>query len=482
MEKLVKYIKYLLVILLFIGTLSCNEWLNLEPENQLVKQEFWQKKEDVAAVMAAMYDAYRENVVALWMWGEVRADMSEISGSDYSGYQSIARSEILSTNSVVNWGGFYNAINLANTIMSYSKDVLKIDDTFDPVLEKSYEAEALFIRSKCYFDLVRIWKEVPLILNASNTDTVSFSVKKSTEAEIIKQIEADLLKAKEFAYVDDYASTPEMYKGRANKHSINALLADIYLWSEQYEKCIQACDEIINSGKFQLLGTNEWFTLFYPGNSVESIFEIQFNEAYESERNPICSNIMGIVGGSKVALKTYAKELFTTTDIRKAYPDARSKYLYKSITTKTKRTSTESDANVIYYRYSDILLMKAESLAELERYSEANNYINEILQRASLSPMNINPSKETFRTIIMEERAKEFAFEGKRWFDVLHFAKKNNFENKNLIIQMILEGADVKKKPVLRSRILDPMSYYLPIPENELKANPLLEQNPFYDR
>nr|HPR61464.1 RagB/SusD family nutrient uptake outer membrane protein [Prolixibacteraceae bacterium] len=163
-------------------------------------------------------------------------------------------------------------------------------------------------------------------------------------------------------------------------------------------------------------------------------------------------------------------------------PDPRAKFVYKSIASKTKRTYNESDANVIYYRYSDILLIKAEALAELDRFGEANEYINQIRERAAQSPMNINPEKELFRTIIMEERAKEFAFEGKRWFDVLHFAKKNNFENKNLIIQMILEGADVKKKPVLRSRILDTMSYYLPIPEGELKTNTKLVQNPFYDR
>lgn len=128
MKKLVQYIKSLLVVVLLICTVSCNEWLNLEPENKLVKQEFWQKKEDVAAVMAAMYDAYRDNVTALWMWGEIRADMSEISGT-LSGYPSVAQSEILSTNVAINWDGFYNAINLANTIMTYSKDVLKIDDT-----------------------------------------------------------------------------------------------------------------------------------------------------------------------------------------------------------------------------------------------------------------------------------------------------------------------------------------------------------------
>jgi tetratricopeptide (TPR) repeat protein len=482
MEKFKKYIQYLFIGLLITTTVACNEWLNLEPENKLVKQEFWQKKEDVAAVMAAMYDAYRENVVPLWILGEVRADMVEISSSSLGGYQSIAQSDILPTNGSINWSGFYNAINLSNTILEFADDVLEIDETFDIKTEKAYEAEALFIRSKCYFDLVRIWKEVPLVLSASSTDTVSFSVRKSSEAEIIKQIEKDLILARNFANTDEYASTPEMYKGRVNTHSINALLADVYLWSEQYEKCIQACDEIINSGKFQLMATTDWFSIFYPGNSPESIFEIQFNQAYE-EFNPLCSDIMGVVGNSKVNLKPYAKELFGTTDIRIGYMDPRSKFLYKSITSKTKRKSqTDCDANVIYYRYGDILLMKAEALAELGQFSEANNYINELLQRASLAPMTIAPEIESFRTIIMEERAKEFAFEGKRWFDVLHFAKKNHYENKNLIIQMILEGADIKKKPVLRSRILDTMSYYLPIPEGELKANPELVQNPFYDR
>ena len=482
MEKSVKYIKLFVVALLLLGSTSCNQWLDLEPENKLVKQEFWQKKEDVSAVMAALYDSYRENAVALWLFGEVRADMVEISGSTLDNYQLIAQSEILSTNGAVKWSPFYNSINLANTVLFYADDVLKIDDTFDPKTEKAYEAEALFIRSKCYFDLIRIWKEVPLVLNASSSDTVSFSMKKSSEAEIINQIERDLLDAKATAYTNEYASDPGMFKGRANLYSIDALLADVYLWSEQYEKCIQLCDEIINSGLFQMQSTAEWFNIFYPGNSPEGIFEIQFNAAYEDERNPLCTSVMGISGSMQVGLKPYAKELFTTTDIRKGYLDPRSKFVVKNITTKVKRTYNESDANISYYRLGDILLMKAEALSELGRFGEANEYINTIRERASLPPMVVNPQIETFRNIILEERSKEFAFEGKRWFDVLRFAKRNNFENKNLIIQMILEGADAKQKPILRSRILDTMSYYLPIPESELKANPKLVQNPFYDR
>ena len=481
MKKIIKYINYLIVSILILSPVACNNWLDLEPENDLVKQEFWQKKEDVAAVMAAMYDAYRENSDELWTWGEVRADMVQFT-SGFGDYQSIGRSDILPTNRSINWSGFYNAINLANTILLFSKDVLALDETFEFKIEQAYESEALFIRAKCYFDLVRVWKEVPLILEASSSDTVSFSVPKNTEAEIIRQIETDLLKAKATAFKDEFIETPEMFKGRANVYSMNALLADVYLWSEQYEKCIQICDELINSGKFQLQNEKNWFDLYYPGNAPESIFEIQFNDNLDGEENPFNVNIIPAVGSSKVGLKPAVEDLFTVGDIREGDPDPRSKYQLKSLSPKTKRTTNDRDANMIYYRYADILLMKAEALAELGNFAESNNLINQIVERATLTPLNIQPDLEQFRSIILEQRAKEFALEGKRWFDVLRFAKKNHFENKDLIVRMILEGADVKLRPVLRSRVLDTMSYYLPISQSELDHNPMLVQNPYYDR
>lgn len=482
MKNRTKYIHFLLVGLLMLGAVSCNNWLDLEPENKLVKQEFWKKKEDVAAVMAAMYDAYRENSEHLWSMGEVRADMVEFSSGLFPAYNLLSRSEILPTNSSANWSGYYNAINLANTIMVFAEQVLPLDETFDTDTEKAYESEALWIRAKCYFDMVRIWKEVPLILVASSSDTVSFAVEKNTEAEIIKQIETDLLNAKPNAYKDQYADNPEMFRGRANVYSITALLADVYLWSEQYDKCIEACDEIINSGKFRLMSSNNWFDLYYPGNAPESIFEIQYNDAYENEESPFNTQIVPLVGSSRINLKPYAQELYSATDIRQGDPDPRSKFQYKTLSPKLKRSTNERDVNMIHYRYADILFMKAEALAETGKFSESNALINELLNRAEISPINLEPTITNFRSVILEQRAKEFALEGKRWFDVLRFAKKNHFENKSLIIQMILEGADAKTKPILRSRVLDTMSYYLPISQAELDHNPKLVQNPYYDR
>ena len=84
--------------------------------------------------------------------------------------------------------------------------------------------------------------------------------------------------------------------------------------------------------------------------------------------------------------------------------------------------------------------------------------------------------------MLRDERGREFLFEGRRWFDMLRAAKRNQFENKQLIIDMILSGADIKQQAILRTRVYDTLSYYLPIQERELIYNQNLVQNPFYDR
>ena len=147
-----------------------------------------------------------------------------------------------------------------------------------------------------------------------------------------------------------------------------------------------------------------------------------------------------------------------------------------------RRDYSQKDANYIYYRYADLLLMKAEALAELNRFSESQELINEVALRAGNPAVFLNQSISEFRTAILTERAREFAFEGKRWFDLLRFAKRNMFENKNLVINILLSKASDEKRPILRGRILDPNGFYLPIPEDDIKYNDKLNQNPYYDR
>ncbi len=475
--------KNMMVISLLLILFSCDKWLDLEPENDLIRQEFWQTKDDVDAVLAAMYDAYRETSLESLIWGELRADMIQLLGNDFADYARIARSDISPTNGAVKWGEYYFAINLANTLMEYSGDVLDMDDRFTEQLKLSYDAEAIYIRALCYFYLVRIWKDVPLILKASTSDTVNFYVPKSTEYKVLNFLISDLKYAETIAYDLQNFNDPVVFRGRANLYSIQALLADIYLWLEQYDKCLEYCEKIIGSGIYSLLTEENWFSLYYPGNSQESIFEIQYNDNYNYEENPMYEKFLPLSGGGAAFATTISLTMFDVEDIRFCSGNPWNKYVRKSIISNIRRDNSERDANFIYYRYSDILLMKSECLAETGKLKEGYQLLNEVVNRAGIGSVELTESIYQYRESLLNERAREFAMEGKRWFDVLRFAKKDHFADKNKITSIILSKfTNPNDLERLKARIKDTMFYYLPIPQIDMDVNKALVQNPFYDR
>jgi len=125
--------------------------------------------------------------------------------------------------------------------------------------------------------------------------------------------------------------------------------------------------------------------------------------------------------------------------------------------------------------------MKAEALSQLGRYDEALQIINiNIRNRALMNSINITNSPEAFEDAILDERAKELAFEGKRWFDLLRMGRRNNYSRKEKLIEIIIEKVPSTQKLVLASKLTDPLGWYLPIEEDELERNNNLEQNPYY--
>jgi hypothetical protein len=88
--------------------------------------------------------------------------------------------------------------------------------------------------------------------------------------------------------------------------------------------------------------------------------------------------------------------------------------------------------------------------------------------------------KEGIDQFILEERAREFAFEGKRWFDLLRNAKRDNYSNLNILVELITRITDSSVQQSAINKIRDFDSHYFPIAENELFSDTKLEQNPFY--
>jgi len=483
--------KYLTLVLLILSPLSCNEWIELQPPDGLVREEYWQTKEDVETLLMSAYETLASMDELLFLHGELRADMIEGDDNQSTREQLIAEGNIYPDNRLSDWDDFYKVINSCNEVIKNAPEVQIIDNTFTDFQLQSLMSEAIFIRSLTYFYLVRIYKDVPMILEPTESDNVDFYISKSTDEEILNQIINDLENYRPTSPNGNFV-TVEENKGRASKNAFNALLADIYLWKFDYEKVIEYVDDIIASEEYFLLPGGFWFELYYPGNSPESIFELQF----DGQRNQANSTFeLTHQQGEEYDPSQKAIEMFSiefsrelirgeNNSIRK-YGDGDYiiwKYVGRAGDGKSFRGGNEfQSCNWIVYRYADVLLMKAEALSQLERYSEALSIINQIRERAEVIALNLPNSKIAYEDAILEERALELAFEGKRWFDLLRMGRRNDFSRKSDLIDIIVANVPSTQKRIIATKLSNPLGWYMPIYDSEIERNLNLEQNPYYN-
>ena len=297
--------------------------------------------------------------------------------------------------------------------------------------------------------------------------------------------------------METYGSTPAD-KGRLTKYSIYALEADAYLWMEKYDSCIAACDKVIGSGRYGLMDgsvQSVWYNnVFYVGNSAESIFEFQFDQ---QALNPFYSLMIvatnHFIGSSRVMDEVYGIDLTDATkkDIRGDGGSIRAtdQMIWKFAgatggTNLTPRGASDSWAHWFVYRYSDILLLKAEALAWVNRGQEALDIITNIRTRAgAIEGTSESPDPSSAIDVsnyVLNERAREFAFEGKRWYDVLRHAKRNNYAHLEIMLDMVAMTAPGNMQQSIINKYKDVRSHYLPINQTELQADKQLVQNPYY--
>jgi len=476
-------IKY--ILLLIVVTLSsCDEWLDLRPPDGLVQDEYWKSKEDVKAALMGAYLQLAQMDELLFQYGEVRADMIDRGNNTPRDVEDIMDGNIYPENNLCDWSEFYKIINYCNLVLQYNPVVYELDLTYSEIMKQGIEAEALFLRSLSYFYLVRIFKDVPFTTQATVSDSVNIYLPVSKDTDILSAIKEDLNTALEIAS-DDYGSV-ENNLGRATKNAINALLADICLWNFEYEECISYIEEIENS-LINLVSGPQWYTIFYPGNTLEGIFEVQYDEGLgQGNRLYRITFTQDQYSASQKAVELLSRQdadelvrgdgSYRSTDLKiwkycGAAGDA----------TSVRPSSERSNGNWIIYRYADILLMKAEALSQLEEYDQAIEYLNRIRTRANMATKLAAGDPETFEDLILDERAKEFAFEGKRWFDLMRMGRRNDFARKDKLISIIVQNVPSNRRLVLVSKLSNPLGWYLPISADELERNKELEQNPYYE-
>jgi hypothetical protein len=487
MKKIFK-LRFILLLALSLQ-FSCSDYLELIPPGGLVREEFWKTKEDVEAVLMGAYQSFASMDGNLFIYGEARGDMVEADYSLGSGERNLMESNIYPDNWLCNWASFYKVVNYCNDVIKNAPEVQKIDNTFTEFQLKGLMAEAIWLRSLNYFYMVRLFKDVPLVLTPSETDATDFYLPVTKGEEILQTMLKDLNEYRQFA-TDGYKTLDEV-KGRATKAAFDALLADISLWNFEYEKCIEYSNRLISNKEFVLMPGTRWFEIFYPGNSLESIYEFQFEDKYNQKNgtygktNRNSHQFDPSTRAEELFARKYSVELTRGEDasITKLSEDDYLiwKYVGRAPDGKTERTGADQNScNWIVYRLADIYLMKAEALSQLGRYNEATAALNTVRERANMPPLVIGESKILFEDAIMEERALEFAFEGKRWFDLLRMGRRNNYARKDKLVEIIIKNVPSTQKRILSAKLTNPLGWYLPIYKTEIERNKNLVQNPYY--
>jgi hypothetical protein len=525
----------LLSFLSFLSFLSsCTDWLGLAPEDGVVRDKFWKTKEEVNSAVMGCYASLMENsmMTSYFVWGEARADMVTPTARANSSLLDLQKGEIVSSNTYTSWAAFYRTINQCNTVLELAPLALEKDMSFSETLLKQYEAEVICIRSLAYFYLIRTFRDVPYITEASIYDDQNFSVPKNLQAEIIDALIVSLREAEQ--YIPFSYSDLKSNKGRFNAWSLKALLADIYLWKSDYAPCIELCTQIINSGQYSLVpvareavvvdgvvpGTSQ--TVYYAneqdisllfnkiyavGNSVESILELQFGTDKENPFVRMFAQSYAILQPKMASFSEY----FPSSSLDRGWLDIRgegvsyaSGYIWKWIGLNSaapfqSRSDGSSFSNWIFYRLADILLMKAEALTQQALHAnndqtlllEAKELLMQVRERANapestdlLYGKTGDLEAKNMEEFILNERTREFTFEGKHWFDVLRHAQRDNYAPANLayLLRMAILAAPPEKAMSLQNKWQSNKgSHYLPINDNEMRINKALVQNEFYN-
>lgn len=528
-------IKSGLLFLIVLSTLSsCSEWLNLEPEDGVIRDRFWKTKEETHSAVMGCYASLMETSMMedYFIWGEMRADLIVPTPTANGNLIALNNGEIVSSNQYTDWSFFYRTINQCNTVLELGKLAQEKDLSFSTTLLKQYEAEVTCIRSLAYFYLIRSFRDVPYITKASIYDDQEFAIPVSKQEDIVDSLIVALRKIENdipYSY-NDLASN----KGRFNSLSLKTMLADIYLWKNDYDNCIELCTQVLESGQYSLIpvgreqvlidGQNPgvpdtvyyvnegdvsmyFLRMFALGNSVESIFELQIGTDKE---NPYCN--LFLPGGNadvQAKMDNFNSEFFISSGLDRGWFDMRGEgvsfkqgYIWKWIGLSKDefayRPLGSSYSNWIFYRLADVILMKAEALTQKailennnqELLTEAYTLLRQIRERANApesTDMLYQHTGEfdgkTLEEFILNERAREFAFEGKRWFDVLRHAKRDDYSEKNMnyLMRMAILAAPPEKVYSLQNKWLSNTgSHYLPISLSELEANKNLVQNEFY--
>lgn len=486
-------LKYNLIAIALLGFSfsSCSDFLEQNPQTDLSENDFYKTADDILSAVNGAYSSLQEgDIYGNWyVFGEIPSDntRNQLSGS-VTTQNEFDQFYIDTQNSMIAnfWKAAYKVINRTNTILG------RIDGIeINTELANRYKLECKFIRALMYFNLVRVYGDVPLVLKEISISE-SYDILREPKENVYNQIIADLKEAQDLPV--SYSTAED---GRATQGAAKALLANVYMTLHKYAEAETILAEIINSGRYSLLentpgslNIDGYKNVFSPvnHNSKEGIFEIQFLKGGYGEGSNYANNFapensgtnvvaVGGTGGNNIPeMDIY--NAYEEGDLRRdfsmslGYYDNRknnewveSRYVCKFMDVPYQNNDASNNYPVI--RYADVILMYAEALNQNGKTAEACKYLNMTRRRGfgyqttETSPVDLQTTdKAQFALMVEQERHVELAFENHRWFD------------------LIRTGRAVE---VMRSKgfSLNETNLICPIPQKQIDVNPKLTQNDY---
>jgi hypothetical protein len=444
------------VFFLMVGS-SCEKFLSVDPPYSQDAENFFQTKEDFERALTGAYDLLQGSFLSLWI-GEIASDNAIAGGESVNDTQGLHQIDAMThggvnteLRNVLRWN--YAGITRVNYIMENK-------DNIDFPGKETLLAEARFLRAYYYFELVKFFGDVPLIIDERLGIEEARNIQRTPKAEVYAQIETDLQSA---AAILPWTAT---VKGHASKGAALSLLGKAYLYQNKFSDAANTFDEVISSGTYSLIPAYaDLFTVANENNS-ETVFDIEYTGleggsygcliCLEGNAAPGFQGIRQYNGpvygdGNSYNLPTQnLYDAFSPIDPRRdlsildidafiaAQPNPETityaigagghtgyynnKYIKRQGEIGLPDNDLTSPVNYRVIRYADVLLMAAEAHFQLGNAGTAQQLVNQVRTRAGIPGITVNELQD-----IYNERRFELSGEGHRFFDLVRTGQAAQF-------------------------------------------------------
>ena len=473
---------YILAGLLTLSLTACKEqFLDLSPVSAVGTTSFFKTQSDVLTALNGAYGALQFNgqYGQLYVVAEIPSDdTSPVLSGSVTDQDEFDKFYVRTTNpyTLARWSDGYRGIYRTNAVIGQIAGI-----TIDETLKKRIVGEAKFLRALMYFNLVRVFGDVPLVITEITDPLQGYDYGRAPVADVYTQIISDLTDAEGVLSVS-YTGADI---GRATSGAAKSLLGKVYLTQKRYADATVKLKEVIDKGTYTLLPN--YADLFKPANknSKESIFEVQYKKGNVGEGSNWANQYAPENSGNTVITFGGSGNNHPTPDLDNSYETsdprrnvsmassyvnssgAKIDYYYVKKYADPPVVNNDSEDNWYVLRYADVLLMYAESLNETGKPAEALPFLNQVRKRVGLADKT-GLAQDALRLAIEQERRVELAFEGHRWFDLVRTGRA--------LPVLQAKAAAIGIKTALTANNL-----LFPIPQSQIDINPAkIKQNTGY--